>query len=37
MSDIDSLVRQYKAGALSRRGFFKRCLLYTFSEPTRPY
>ncbi|MFY9246028.1 MAG: ABC transporter substrate-binding protein, partial [Roseicyclus sp.] len=24
MSDIDSLVRQYKAGALSRRGFFKR-------------
>jgi peptide/nickel transport system substrate-binding protein len=24
MSDIDSLVRQYKAGALSRRGFFQR-------------
>ncbi|MEZ5911675.1 MAG: ABC transporter substrate-binding protein [Paracoccaceae bacterium] len=24
MSDIDSLVRQYKAGALSRRGFFTR-------------
>ena len=33
MSDIDSLVRQYKAGALSRRGFFKRAGAYGLLMP----
>ena len=34
MSDIDSLVRQYRAGALSRRGFFKRAGAFGLLMPT---
>ncbi len=34
MSDIDSLVRQYKAGSLSRRGFFKRAGAFGLLVPT---